>query len=292
MTYVQSTESYENLMLCKEVSTTVFDYYINVKELAYKNTLLCYNDVIIYEAEWRMERVCVKEVNTDENISNELLILSKCIHPKIVQFLGFHRGNIKTTILFEYMENGNLHDYMKTSKLTSIHKIQIMLDVSKALHYLHNRYPEIILHRDMKPSNILINKHGDAKIADFGISKMVKQNDEFNCNKHSGEKGTYVWMSPEVLKGEQYNHMADIYSLGLIMYYIWTGRIPFSELKMTTIQLMFQKNNGMLVLLDIEDCDQLNTLIHHCVMYDPASRPNTKHIIEQLTEIFDNHNKN
>lgn len=239
-----------------------------------------------------MERVCVKEVNTDENISNELLILSKCIHPKIVQFLGFHRGNIKTTILFEYMENGNLYDYMKTSNLTSIQKIQIMLDVSKALHYLHNRYPEIILHRDMKPSNILINKYGDAKIADFGISKMVKQNDEFNCNKHSGEKGTYVWMSPEVLKGEQYNHMADIYSLGLIMYYIWTGRIPFSELKMTTIQLMFQKNKGVLMLLDIEDCDMLNTLIHHCVMYDPASRPNTKHIIEQLTEIFDNHNKN
>jgi len=274
-------------MLCKHVETSVYDYYISTKEIAYKNTLLCYNNVNIYEAEWRYERVCVKEVDTDENISNELLVLSKCIHPKIVQFLGFHRGSAKTTILFEYMENGNLQEYMKHNMLTYQHKLNIMLDVAKALHYLHNRYPEIVLHRDMKPSNILINKHGGAKLSDFGISKMVKKKQGNNYNSHSSEKGTYIWMSPEVLSGNNYNCSTDVYSFGLIMYYIWTGTLPFSELQLNTVQLMFKKNQGSLQLANIDNFEELNNLIQQCVLYHSVDRPNTDKIITKLLQIMD-----
>lgn len=291
MSLEQSHESYENLLLCKHVETSVFDYYINLKDIVYKNTLLCYNNVGIYEAEWRYDRVCVKEVDTDDNISNELLVLSKCIHPKIVQFLGFHRGSVRTLILFEFMENGNLHEYIQYNKLTDQHKLNIMLDVAKALHYLHNRYPEIVLHRDMKPSNILINKHGEAKLSDFGISKMVKKKNSYDYNSHSSEKGTYIWMSPEVLSRNHYNCSTDIYSFGLIMYYIWTGILPFSQLKLNTVQLMFKKNQGNLILENI-DFVELNELIQHCVLYESIDRPNTHIIITKLLNIFDNYDKN
>ena len=287
MSLVQSNESYENLLLCKHVETSVFDYYINMKDIAYKNTLLCYNQVTIYEAEWRYERVCVKEIDTDNNISNELLVLSKCIHPKIVQFLGFHRGSIRTSILFEYMENGNLQEYIKQTVLTNQHKLNIMLDVAKALHYLHNRYPEIVLHRDMKPSNILINNHGEAKLSDFGISKMVKKKHSYDYNSHSSEKGTYIWMSPEVLSGDHYNCSTDVYSFGLIMYYIWTGILPFNELQLSMVQLMFKKNQGVLQLANIDDFNELNELIRQCVLYQSTDRPNTQTIITKLLHIMD-----
>lgn len=285
---IQSAESYENLMLCKDVAkTTVFDYYINIQDLRFKNTILNERNVNIYEADWRSERVCVKEINTDDNTSNELLVLSKCIHPKIVQFLGFNRRNEKTNILFEFMHNGNLEEYIRNNTVSEMNKIQIAIDVTKALHYLHNRFPEIVLHRDMKPSNILINKHGEAKISDFGISKMVKRKYSSDFSGHSNEKGTYVWMSPEVLKGEPYNYSADVFSLGLIMYYIWTEKQPYKDLNLTTIQLMFQKNQGTLELDNIDNFYELNQLIQKCVLYDPLERPNTKQILDELYVLTD-----
>lgn len=286
--FIQSAESFENLMLCKEYAkTTVFDYYININEINFKNTILDTNNVNVYEAEWRYERICVKEINTDENISNELFVLSKCIHPKIVQFLGFHRGSKKTSILFEYMHNGNLEEYIGSCPVSEADKLGIMIDLTKALHYLHNRYPEIVLHRDMKPSNILINKHGEAKLSDFGISKLVKKMCSTDFHSHSNEKGTYMWMSPEVLKGEPYNYTADIFSLGLIMYFIWTEIHPYKELNLNTIQLMYQKNNGTLTLGNVTNFYEFNELIQKCVNYNPTERPNTKEILDTLILLKD-----
>jgi serine/threonine protein kinase len=211
-----------------------------------------------------------------------LLVLSKCIHPKIVQFLGFHRGNIKTSILFEFMSNGNLEEYIKCTAVPVLKKIEMMIDVVKALHYLHNRYPETVLHRDMKPSNILINKHGEAKLSDFGISKMVKMKYSSDFTDHSNEKGTYVWMSPEVLKGEPYNYTSDIFSIGLIIYYIWTEQYPYKELNLSTIQMLFQKNKGNLKLGEIDNHYELNVLTRECVLTNPVERPNTQNILNRL----------
>lgn len=283
------TGSYENVLFYKDIAnTSAFDYFISMKDIHYKNTIVCYNGVTIYEAEWRHERVCVKEIANNDLICNELLILSKCIHPKIVQFLGFYRGNDKTSILFEYMENGNLFEFIKSNKITPKHKLSMLLDVSKAIHYLHNRYPDIVIHRDLKPTNILVNRHGEAKVSDFGISKMINKNNSTEYNDNSGEKGTYTWMPPEVLKGEYYNHTADIYSLGLVMYFIWTETIPFQELELTTIQLMFKKHNCELYPKPIDDFHELNSLIKICTSYDIERRPDTNYIINILRILLEN----
>nr|QOI90579.1 tyrosine-protein kinase transforming protein Abl [Pyramimonas orientalis virus] len=281
--------SYENLLIYKDIAnTSAFDYFISKKDIHYKNTIVCYNGVNIYEAEWRHERVCVKEIDNNELICNELLILSKCIHPKIVQFLGFYRGNDKTSILFEYMDNGNLYEYIKTNTISERQKISMLLDITKALHYLHNRYPDIVIHRDLKPTNILVNKHNEAKLSDFGISKMINKTTSNDYHEHSGEKGTYIWMPPEVLKGEYYNHTADIYSLGLIMYFIWTETIPFIELNLTTIQLMFKKHSEKLSTKPLTNFFELNKLIERCTSYAIDMRPDTVEIINTLSNFLEN----
>ena len=267
------------------MNTSSLDYDIDLKTLDELECIEKNKAVHVYIALWRKhQKICVKKLVNSEEVSNELSVLSKCIHPKIVQCLGMAFDNMFTYIFFEYMENGNLEDYLLKTKLDNHKKISLMIDISIGLHYLHNRNPEIILHRDLKPANILINKHGDAKISDFGISKLI---DTSSCNifsGHTGEKGTYMWMSPEVLKHEDYNYKTDIYSLGLIFYFIWTEQKPFSEYKMNTIQLMFAKFQDKLEL-KIENQETLNNLITNCCAYHKETRPSTDEIIEILKNI-------
>lgn len=263
------------------MNTTTLDYSINLNDIKSIKTILQYNDVKIYEANWRFDKIIAKEISNNKNIDNELTVLSKCIHPKIVQFFGAHKGATKTTMIFEYMENGNLYDYIKNNTLDEQQKLLIMTDITKGLHYLHEREPNIVLHRDLKPANILINKHGDAKISDFGISKLVDKRYSCDFTTHSGEQGTYIWMSPEVLNHEEYNYQADIYSLGLIFYYIWKEKIPWSDKKMNTVQLMFAKNQNTLEL-DLDKRDPVQSLIDNCTSYNKHTRPNTTYIMNAL----------
>jgi serine/threonine protein kinase len=268
------------------MNTSSIDYLINIDNIERDVTLLKYNKVDIYTAKWRKyQNVCVKQIDSNHKVDNELCVLSKCIHPKIVQFLGAGKKNNSTYIIFEYMDNGNLEDYISKVKLDKTDKIKLMLDITIGLHYLHNRTPEIVLHRDLKPANILINKHGEAKISDFGISKLINSEMSSKFSGHTGEMGTYMWMSPEVLKHEDYNYKSDIYGLGLIFYYIWTEIKPFCEYEMNTIQLMFAKfqNN---VHVNVEDNEELNTLVNECCSYEKESRPESVNIIERLLTLI------
>lgn len=285
-TRIKSTMSYENIGALQNIArTTVSDYYIKKSEIKFKNTIYKTEYVNIYEGEWRYERICVKEIAVNGEINNELFVLSKCIHPKIVQFLGFTKQSDTVSIVFEYMDNGNLVEYMKKNKLTKEQKINIMIEITIAINYLHNRNPETIIHRDIKPTNILVNKYGNIKLSDFGISKIIQKVDA-SCD-NSNEKGTYIWMAPEVVMGINYNHTADIYSLGLLMYFIWTEKLPFEELNLITVQLMFMKIKNELCIALIEDNVELNNLIHACTSYDKYERPNSSEIINLLYNMQD-----
>ena len=279
--------SCENIGALQNIArTTVSDYYIKKNEIKFKNTIYKTEYVNIYEGEWRYERICVKEIAVNREINNELFVLSKCIHPKIVQFLGFTKQSDTVSIIFEYMDNGNLVEYMKNNKLTKEQKIKIMIEITIAINYLHNRYPETIIHRDIKPTNILVNMYGNIKLSDFGISKIIQKVDSSCDNSH--EKGTYIWMAPEVVMGINYNHTADIYSLGLLMYFIWTDKLPFEELNLITVQLMFMKIKNELSIASIEDNRELNDLIHACTSYDKYERPNSSEIINILYDMQEN----
>lgn len=308
--------------------TTVSDYYIQTSAFKFKNTIFKNNKVSIYEADWKFSRVCVKKIalqsetiidhevkkniqqkkNTrrhsfqnivksqkneiseteglNNEIYNELLLLSKCIHPKIVQFFGFSKDNDSLYLIFEYMANGNLQDYVKSYSLTVLEKINILIDVTIALHYLHTRYPNKIMHRDIKPSNILLNEYKEAKLSDFGISKIQNKNDKSHDN--SSEKGTYIWMAPEVLVGNAYNQTADIYSLGLVMYFLWSENLPFYQYHLNTVQLMLKKSKYEVEpnLDEIKNA-QLKDLIGMCVSRNMTERPSAEYIIKVLYDILD-----
>jgi serine/threonine protein kinase len=100
--------------------------------------------------------------------------------------------------------------------------ISIALDVARGLEYIHSQG---VVHRDIKPENILFDENFVVKIADFGIAC-----EETFCDLLVEDEGTYRWMAPEMVKREAYNRKVDVYSFGLLLWEMVTGRIPYENL--------------------------------------------------------------
>ena len=281
--------------MTKNMCTTTSDYGVDISEVVKLEKISENKNSTIYKALWREELVCIKEVCTTKTIHNELNVLSKCIHPKIVQFLGAHIGHGVTSMMFEFMENGNLEDYIKknNNSISNSKKITMIKDIVLVLHYLHSRKPHTVIHRDVKPANILVNKYGDVKVCDFGLSKLC-QTGLFTLTSsylsgthknHSGEKGTYLWMSPEVCSHQKYDHMSDIYSLGLTIHFIWTNRLPFEEMELSIVQLMYAKMKNKLELKYSAN-GMMNDLIYNMTHFDPKNRIRSKQILQKLNTMM------
>lgn len=102
----------------------------------------------------------------------ELQLLVACRHPNIVQFLGFVDSPF--IILMERVAQGDLRSYWKSHRMTLGHKTKVCIDVLCAIEYLHNRKPSSIIHRDIKPTNVLITRSGVAKLTDFGLGRVFR----------------------------------------------------------------------------------------------------------------------
>ena len=163
-----------------------------------------------------------EEELTDEEILNEINILKKIDHPNIVKIFEFYSNKSKYYLILEFCEGGNLYEFLDENKLSEFQVIYIMFQILSAMNYCHNMN---ILHRDLKPDNILIKKSENGlcrvKICDFGTSYIFKKGE-----KQKEAIGTLNYMAPEVLK-EKYNQKCDLWSCGVIMYILLTGRKPF-----------------------------------------------------------------
>ncbi len=131
----------------------------------------------VYLATWHNTTVVAKVINENVPLEQknlfikELDVLTKIHHPNVVQLMGYVSEPF--VIVMEYLPNGELLKYVKNNSLSNKKKIEICLDILKALTYLHNRKPFSIVHRDIKPQNIVISPSGTAKLADFGISRIL-----------------------------------------------------------------------------------------------------------------------
>ena len=113
----------------------------------------------------------------------------RCRHPNIVQFLGYVDSPF--VIVMEYLPNGDLRQYWRSRKVSMGHKVQICIDVLRALAYLHNRKPSSIIHRDIKPTNVLMTKSGVAKLTDFGLGRLMGQDGSKHLGSHHNENDVY-----------------------------------------------------------------------------------------------------
>ena len=269
--------------------------------------------VSIFKAYWRgYQEVCVKRICvTSDNIrlvKREVDILSKCIHPKVCQYLGAGVKDTCVYMLFEYMSNGNLAEYIARKPLNDEQKIGMLKSILVGMSYLSSRTPHKILHRDFKPSNILVDRHGDVKICDFGVSKqlyslgcmsgsglqtslsgslLVAHSAETSDISHTGI-GTARWVAPEiVLEDSVYDERCDIYSFGLLAFFVMTnGAMPyFQEYKNNAAQITYAKSINSRPFLEhvrLASYPRMTHMIAACTERDPELRPrNAKAIIEE-----------
>ena len=142
-------------------------------------------------------------------------------HPNIVTIYDAGDEQDLAYIAMEYLEGEDLEKYTKKENLLPIRKvIDYIADIADGLAYAHERG---IVHRDIKPANIMLLKNGIVKITDFGIARITA-----TSQTQTGiVKGTPYYMSPEQFSGEKVDGRSDIFSLGVMMYQLMTGQLPF-----------------------------------------------------------------
>lgn len=237
----------------------------------------------VYIATWRYTKVAAKvlEKSSEEfsiqEFRSELKSLSSIRHPNIIQFFGACTLTEPYIIVIEYMSRGNLET--NNLKLSSTEKKQILLDICSGLAYLHNRTPRCVIHRDLKPNNILLNLSGRAKIADFGLSKF-QQNHSDNFVM-TGETGTYRYMAPEVVMHKEYNASVDIWSFGMIMFFMYF-HIPF--LGMNTYEIVHTVTKESFNL-KFSKPSQISEIISMCTTWNSSNRPESIDLIDTLESL-------
>ncbi|XP_021747828.1 serine/threonine-protein kinase STY17-like isoform X2 [Chenopodium quinoa] len=239
----------------------------------------------LYKGTYCDQEVAIKvlksgHINTDvvKDFFQEVKIMRKLQHKNVVQFIGACTKPPNLFLVTEFMPKGNLYDFMHKRK--GVFKLQSLLraaiDVSMGMEYLHQNN---IVHRDLKTANLLMGEDGVVKIADFGVAKVQTQSGVMTA-----ETGTYRWMAPEVIGHKPYDHKADVFSFGIVIWELLTGELPYSSL--TPLQAaigVVQK--GLRPAIPKHVHSNLADLLERCWHLDPTLRPNFSEVSGVLQQI-------
>lgn len=162
-----------------------------------------------------------------ERFRNEAMILSQLHHPNIVALYDYVENENGYYIIMEYVKGETLAEYIETTTgpIPERRAISIFLKILDAVGYAHERH---ILHRDIKPSNFIINEENNIKILDFGIAKSIDGKSK-SLTQTGLKVGTTMFMSPQQVRGQVLDRRSDIYSLGVTLFQMVTGQLPYDD---------------------------------------------------------------
>ncbi|VAI35327.1 unnamed protein product [Triticum turgidum subsp. durum] len=207
------------------------EWEIDIKLLNFGNKVASGSYGDLYRGTYCSQDVAIKvlkpeRVNVDmqREFAQEVYIMRKVRHKNVVQFIGACTKPPRLCIVTEFMSGGSVYDYLHKHK--GIFKLPalvgVAMDVSKGMSYLHQNN---IIHRDLKTANLLMDENGMVKVADFGVARVKVQSGVMTA-----ETGTYRWMAPEVIEHKPYDHKADVFSFGILLWELLTGKIPYEYL--------------------------------------------------------------
>ncbi|KAL5196671.1 hypothetical protein ABZP36_000183 [Zizania latifolia] len=232
----------------------------------------CSQDVAIKVL--KPERVSVDMLR---EFAQEVYIMKKVRHKNVVQFIGACTRPPILCIVTEFMRGGSIFDFLYNFRGTfQLHDVlRIASDVSKGMNYLHQIN---IIHRDLKTANLLMDDQV-VKVADFGVARVKDQSGVMTA-----ETGTYRWMAPEVIEHLPYDHRADVFSFGIVLWELLTGKLPYED--MTPLQAavaVVQKDLRPTIPSDTHPT--LADLLQKCWQKDPALRPTFAEILDIVNSI-------
>ncbi|XP_073148897.1 probable LRR receptor-like serine/threonine-protein kinase At1g67720 isoform X2 [Henckelia pumila] len=182
------------------------------------------------------KEIAVKVLTNDsyqgkKEFSNEVSLLSRIHHRQLVQFLGYCQEDEMSILVYEYMHNGTLKEHLygpltRGRVLNWIKRLEIAEEAAKGIEYLHTGCVPSIIHRDLKTSNILLDKNMKAKVSDFGLSKLAVDG---ASHVSSVVRGTVGYLDPEYYISQQLTDKSDVYSFGVILLELISGQEAISN---------------------------------------------------------------
>ena len=247
----------------------------------------------VHRGIWRGTEVAVKRF-LDQDLSAQLMqeftgevdLMRRLRHPNVILLMGAVTEPPNLSIVTEFLHRGSLYKLLHRPQppgvraaLNESRRMRMALDVAKGMHYLHSCDP-IIVHRDLKSPNLLVDKHWVVKVCDFGLSRM--KNHTFLSSKSNA--GTPEWMAPEVLRNEPSDEKSDIFSFGVIFWELITMAEPWSGLNpMQVVGAVGFAGNRLAVP---EDADpEVRAVCEDCWRAAPARRPSFLDLQRRLKPI-------
>ncbi|EDV95141.1 mitogen-activated protein kinase kinase kinase 7 [Drosophila grimshawi] len=240
---------------------------------------------VVSKAMWSNKLVAVKEFFASaeqKDIDKEVKQLSRVKHDNIIALYGICYAQQATYLIMEYAEGGSLHNFLhgKVKPAYSLaHAMSWALQCAEGVAYLHGMSPKPLIHRDLKPLNLLLtNKGRNLKICDFGTvadkSTMMTNN-----------RGSAAWMAPEVFEGSKYTEKCDIFSWAIVLWEVLSRKPPFMDIDNAyTIQWKIHKGERPPLL---DNCPKhIEQLMTACWMTAPEDRPSMQYIVSVMNEII------
>ncbi|KAK7295551.1 hypothetical protein RJT34_18461 [Clitoria ternatea] len=225
----------------------------------------------------------------EKEFQTEVLLLGRLHHRNLVNLVGYCIDKGQHILVYEFMSNGSLANllYGEENKLSWDERLQIVIDISHGIEYLHEGAVPPVIHRDLKSANILLDHSMRAKVSDFGLSK-----EEFFDDRNSGLKGTYGYMDPAYISTSKFTMKSDIYSFGIIIFELITAIHPHQNL-MEYINLAAMDYDGVDEIIDkqlvgkcnLEEVRQLAKIAHKCLHKSPRKRPSIGEVSQSILRI-------
>eukprot|EP00003_Mantamonas_plastica_P030392 TRINITY_DN752_c0_g1_i10.p1 TRINITY_DN752_c0_g1~~TRINITY_DN752_c0_g1_i10.p1 ORF type:complete len:703 (+),score=199.97 TRINITY_DN752_c0_g1_i10:2276-4384(+) len=247
----------------------------------------------VYKRKYQGTVVAVKEIKhihlTPEHVEDfqrEVSTLSRVRHPNVVHLIGAgwtdKRDKLSLFLVMEYLPGGTLYDLVHSSMFRKTPDVEgllthIALQIAAGMENLHRQ--QNIIHRDLKASNVLLDSDYTPKIADFGLARL--QNDRGKLT----HVGCGRYMAPEITRGEPYTEKVDVYSYGMMLWEMFTGQVPFSDLEATPAAFKAATNNARPPIPEDELDEEIVELIQQCWHPKPDERPSFTEIISALQDM-------
>ncbi|EFJ32434.1 hypothetical protein SELMODRAFT_85468, partial [Selaginella moellendorffii] len=245
----------------------------------------------------------------DEQFLNEITILSQVNHRNLVKLKGWcmdTRRNAPPLLVYEYVTNGTLLEHLQCKRgvvpLGWEQRLQIVIETAEALAYLHSVAAPPIYHRDVKSSNILLDDSLSAKVADFGISKLVGTGDAATTHVSTLRiQGTPGYCDPELMTTFRLTDKSDVYSFGVVLLELVTGQKPLDFgressrvnlafyslplIRMEMIEELVDPKMGVVSAVERCSVARVAALADKCLAECGANRPKMREVVEELTSI-------